>query len=240
MSTEKSKEEHKLWETWKKDPKPEHLQALYNSLQPLIKAETLKWKQTGINPVVLEGHAEGLVFNALNSFEPTKSQLNTHVVNHLQRMNRFAINNQQAVRAQEEDVFQYRKHNKMKEELGAELGREATEEDMKKHYGNAGAVGNYKPLIEHHYSKNIEAGGSSPVMEELTMHVTAMSMMYDKLNERDKRIFENAYGYNGAPVMAKKDIAAREKLTPAAVSKVLRKLEKSHQEYAEAMDNITN
>lgn len=240
MSIERAQEDKQLWHAWKANPMPDTLNPLMHALKPVIKSEANKWKQTGINPALLEGQASELAFEALHTYSPDKAQLNTHVTNHLQKMNRYVIENQQAVRVQEAKVFEFRKYNREKENLSAELGHEPDSQELAKHFSNSGSIASYKPLIEHFYSKNVETGGSAPVMEELSMHATAMSMMYDHLNDKDKKVFERAYGYNGVAVIPKKDIAKQMGVSAAAISKQLRKIEKTYQDHVNAADSFSS
>lgn len=240
MSVEKAEHERELWRNWKADPAPYTLGAVMDSLKPVIKSEANKWKQTNINPTLLEGHAQELAYEAMHTYDPTKSQLNTHVTNHLQKMNRYVIENQQAVRVQEAKVFEYRKYNREVDNLSNELGRDPTKADLAQHFAHAGKIADYKPVMEHFYSKNVETGGSAPVMEELSMHATAMAMMYDNLNSREKQIFEKAYGYNGVKVVPKKDIAKSLGISAAAISKQLRKIEKVYQDHVTAANAMSS
>jgi DNA-directed RNA polymerase specialized sigma subunit len=216
------------------------------SLKPVIRSESGKWRQTGINPNILESHAEELAYDALHTYNPEKSQLNTHVTNHLQKMNRFVIKNQQAVRAQETAIFDYRKYNRAQEELAHELGRDPTDAELKKHLGPGVKVGEFKPTIEHYYSMNVDQGGKAPVREELNMESTALGLMYDSLDPQQKSLFEQAYGYNPNTnsfhkelVTPKKDIAAQRNISPAAISKQLRKIEQIHHDHVRAAESMS-
>jgi DNA-directed RNA polymerase specialized sigma subunit len=240
MTTPRAQQDFEAWQQWKQDPGPHTLGPLYGRIQPIIKSESSKWAQTGIKPPLLEAHAQDLAFDALHTYDPNSgTQLNTHITNHLKKMNRYVIKNQQTVRVQETKVFDYRRLERAREELTMELGREPTDTELQAHAGVDSKIMNYTPVIEHFYSKNIEEGGKAPVMEELSMHATALAMMHQNLGPKQKQIFEKAYGYGGVQPQPKKDIAKDLGITPAAVSKHLRKIEKQYQEYASASDAMS-
>lgn len=225
-----------LWHTWNTSRQPEDLSKLMNQVAPLVIHETNKWQQTGINRRVLDGKARTLAYEAITSYDPKRSQLNTHIVNHLQKLNRFAIANQNAVRIQEEKVFQYRKFLHAKNELETRLGRNASVDELTEEIHKMGEgmlVKDFKPIIENYYSTASEAGGA-PVMEELSSDATAMHLARQAMNDRQKFIFNHTYGFQGSDVKSNTEIASHFGVSPAMISKQKRQIDKLVKDHIDA------
>lgn len=225
-----------LWHQWNKSKDPEHLSMLMTQISPLLINETNKWQQTGINRAILDGKARTLAYEAITSYDPSKSQLNTHVINHMQKLNRFAIANQNAVRIQEEKIFQYRKFLHEKNALEDRLGRPASPDELKAEIakmGNGTLLKDFKPIIENYYSAASEAGGA-PVMEELSSDATALHLAMNAMNDRQKFIFQHSYGFNKAPVMSNAEIAKHYGVSSAMISKQKRNIDHLVKEHVDA------
>lgn len=239
MTTEKQKD-IELFHQWKNNPSPSTLNPLMQQLRPAIIGEALKWKQSGINPSLLESHAYQLAYDSLQTFDPSLGyQLNTHLTNHLRKMSRYAIQHQNAIRVPEEKVFEYRKQMSAREELLQKLGREPSPMEIAEHVGSGNKIGDYKPLVEHFYSKSSEAGGS-PAMQELSMDAVALHLMHDNLTEEQRFVFDHSYGYKGAPILPNQVIAQKLKKSPGMVSKIKNNVEDLLRSYQDATSYIGN
>ena len=237
-ATERSDKDLALWHEWNNNKSPETLMPLMKAVEPIAKLESNKWLQSGMNPIILKAKAKSLAFEALKSYDPTKgNQLNTHVTNNLKQMSRFVINNQNAVRSPEEHVYDYRNQLKAKEELSQELGRDATDIDLKESYGEHGKLSTYMPLVEKFYAQESEGGGA-PVMQELTMEAVGLHSLFKKLNERQQFIFQHTYGYQGADVLQNKQIAKKLKISEPAVTKHKKKIEGMYRDYTGSMNSL--
>ncbi len=239
MASEISNRDIELWRAWKDDPSPETLNPLMKQIQPIVIKESNKWLQSGINPVLLKNNAFSLAYESLHTYDPSKSQLNTHVTNHLKKMSRYVLQHQNAIRVPEEKTYDYRKFIKAKEELEQELGREPSAMEMKDKLGFGDKISAYHPLVEHFYSKATEAGGS-PVMEELSMDATALALLHNSLNPAQKYIFSHSYGYKGAPILQNQAIAKKLKISPAAVSKQKRHIDDRYRAYIDATEFVSS
>lgn len=232
-----SEKDLELWHAWKKDPSPDTLSPLMTHLAPLIHNETNKWTQTGIHKDVLINQARSYSYEAIQSFDPKKSQLNTHVINALKRLNRFAIENQNAVRAQEGKIFEYRKFMLEKNDLENLLGREATKEELQSHFKVGNKIGDFKPIIENYYGAHSEAGGSV-VKQEYSHDNTALHLAYDAMTPKQQEIFKSSYGYNNSPVLSNAEIAKKWKISAPAVSKQKGAIDNIVREHIEATRSL--
>lgn len=234
-----AEQDQAAWAAWHKNPTPANLAIVMKRVEPIINSEVTRWKATGITEANLRSKAKDLAYGAIVSYNPSAgTQLNTHVINHLMKLNRFAIETQNSVRVQEEDVFAYRKLNRNRDELEHTLGREATDEEAMEGMSPGIKLGNLKMHTEHFYSKNVEAGGRAPVREELNHDAVTMQLMHDTLKGPQQTIFKHVYGFNGAPRLKKKAIAVKLGTTPQNVSKHLRKIESKYKLYSNSTSRL--
>lgn len=226
-----------LYHSWKQNPSPETLSLLMKQIEPIVKMESNKYLQSTINPVLVQTEAKNLAFQALKTYDPSKSQLNTHLINSLKKLSRYSINMQNSIRVPEESIYNYRKVQKVREELEQKLDREPTDLEVKEQLGNFGRLGDFKPQIEHFYSQASESG-NLPAMAEITSHATAMHLLHDKLSSRQQEIFRHAFGYEGAPIIESKKIAEKLGVSAPFISKQKKLIEKKLREHMDATQLI--
>lgn len=227
----------KLWTAWKQDPSPTTLNPLMKQIEPIIKNEVNRWRQSTINPTLLEMEAKNLAFQSLHKYNPEKSQLNTHVTNNLKRLSRIVIDKQNIVRTPEEKIYEYRKFLKQKDDLENELGRTATALELDMHINNAGKIAQLKPMSEHFYSVDSEAGNVTQ-RDDLNSDPIAMSIMFDNLKDKQKLIFQHTYGYKGAPIYQNKEIAKMLNISAPAVTNHKKRIEVQLNNYKNSLDNL--
>jgi DNA-directed RNA polymerase specialized sigma subunit len=213
-----------LYTTWKQSQAPEDLNKLMNHLNPLIASEASKWKQTGINPDVLQGKARTLAFEAIQTFDPSKSQLNTHVINHLRKLNRFSIENQNAIRVQEDTIFAYRKFLQHKADKEEKLGKTLSDQEALKGFSEAKKIKDFKPMIEHYYTAASESN-SAPIRSDLGADSVGLKATFNQLKPTQQLIMQHTFGLNGSEILSNQDIAKRLNVSAPAVSKQKRVIE---------------
>jgi ADP-ribose pyrophosphatase YjhB (NUDIX family)/DNA-directed RNA polymerase specialized sigma subunit len=241
QSSETRQKDLDLWKQWKDNPTPANLSPLMKQIEPIVISETNRWNPSTVDKNRLEMQGKILAYEALGTYDPTKSQLNTHITNNLRHMSRYVINSQNIIRQPEEKIYNHRKFLSAKQELEDKLGYEPTNTEIYKSMGDTvhmGKIGDYKPMIENFYSKAAE-NGKSPVMDELSTDATAMAMLYDNLSDQHKYIFKNTYGYQGARILTNQQIAKNLGSSPANISKHKRKIEEKYKKYISAMNSLS-
>lgn len=231
-------EELKLWQEYDRTKSPIILEQLMIKLKPLIRSEASKYRQTGMPIGLLESKAEELAYDAIKSYKPDRGvQLNTHIINHIQRLNRYAIEKQNIIRSQESKVFQYRKFESAKSELEANLGREATELELRSKLGvgfKFNEIKDFKPTKEHLYAKSVEEGGKAPIRSDLTTDQITLRLIRQGLTDKEKQVFDYAYGMDGKPILKKQEIARRLGISKPMVSKYIKKIDTKYKAYDRA------
>lgn len=99
---------------------------LLDSLNPIIASQVNKYTGSGLPSSALKLEAKRLTNKAIESYDPNKAQLNTHVINNLKKLSRFVMNYQNIGHIPEPRVLMIGKYNTIFDNLEADLGREPT------------------------------------------------------------------------------------------------------------------
>lgn len=228
-----------LWQAWKQDSGPHTLMPLMKQINPIVNNEVNRWKRSGIDPVLLEMEAKNLAFKSFKTFNPNKSQLNTHVTNNLKRLSRYTINNQNTVRTPEDKIYKYRKYMNVKDQIEQETGEDASMVDIEMRLNDAGKISDYKPKTEHYYSIDSEAGGSVQ-RDDLNLDPVVFDILSNKLNDRQKFILQHTFGVNGAPKLQNQEIAKKLGVSAPAVTKQKKVIFDTFTKYKNSLDRIQN
>jgi len=99
---------------------------LLTSLKPIIQYQVNKFNGSGLPVIALKLEGRRLADHAIDTYDPKKAQLNTHVVNNLKKLSRFVMNYQNIGHIPEPRVLIIGKYNVIYDNLAADLGREPT------------------------------------------------------------------------------------------------------------------
>lgn len=99
---------------------------LLGSLEPLIRKSVNKFYKSGIPEFAVRAEGFRLASGAIDSYDPTKAQLNTHVTNYLKKLSRFVTNYQNVGHIPEPRALIIGKYNTIYSNLESDKGREPT------------------------------------------------------------------------------------------------------------------
>lgn len=97
---------------------------LVTSLTPLIISQTNKFAGSGLPQIAVKLEGQKLALQAIDTYDPTKSQLNTHVTNYLQKLSRFVTNYQNVGHIPEPRALMIGKYKTIYSNLESDKGRE--------------------------------------------------------------------------------------------------------------------
>jgi len=119
--------EVELFSLYKKDGNKSHRQKLVKSLTPLIRSQANKYSNSGLPYDALELEGRRLAGMAVDTYDPKMgTQLNTHVVNYLQKLSRFTTTYQNVGHIPEPRALMLGKFETLYSNLEDQLGREPT------------------------------------------------------------------------------------------------------------------
>ncbi len=103
---------------------------LLSSLKPLIRGQSRKFHGSGLPNIALELEGVRLASEAIDTYNPKLSQLNTHVTNRLKKLSRFVTNYQNIGHIPEPRALMIGKYQTIFDNLEAEKGREPTQSEL--------------------------------------------------------------------------------------------------------------
>lgn len=130
MADWNKEKELEYWKEYKQGGDTKAKKKLIKSLTPLIRSQVNKFSNSGLPLPALELEGKRLAGIALDSYEPQKSALNTHVMNNLRKLSRFSTTYQNAGHIPEPRVLLMGKYNAIYANLEDEKGREPTIQEL--------------------------------------------------------------------------------------------------------------
>ena len=210
----------------KNDPTPEQASAFTNRLKPVI---DIAVRPVGDSPNV-RGEAKRIVLQAAAKYDPTRSSLRNHLMQHLQGLRRYSIQQANPIRVPERVLLQHSKLKHASAELYEQLGRDPSSSELADHTGipidRIKYVRKYQaPLSEGMLSEPTSGDDEDSVMEHGVEHSVAphilADLVYHDLHPRDQVIMEHSMGLHGNPVMPARQLAQKLNVTPGALSQRL-------------------
>jgi DNA-directed RNA polymerase specialized sigma subunit len=168
--------------------------------------------------------------DAAKSYDPSKgASIDTHVYGQLRRLQRLSAQRGNLTRVSENVSQERAVIARAIRELTADLGEEPTTEQLAERVGMSrklvDALMNYKPVVPDSIAVSPEGDSLASANVERTLNLYD-NVIYDDLDDTDKRIYEWSTGYGKGVKLSGIDIAKRLKMSPAAVSKRYAKIAK--------------
>lgn len=214
-----------LHKTWIKTPTPELSDTLLGHLQPTIQKAITTYVGATASPTI-RSKAKLMALEAAQKFNPAAgASLTTHVFSHLQGLKRYAGREGMVVGVPERLMLNKKNIDRAIHEFHDEFGRDPSDDELVRRSGvslrdlersrRAPAVINegrfYQDLNDH--------TPDLPAVQDSGQGQKAWrDFVYHNLPETDKVIMEHTLGLNGKPKLSNMAIAARLKISPAAVS----------------------
>lgn len=233
------KDELELWKRYKKKDDKEAKKELIHSLKPLIRSQVNKYRTSGLPYDSLELEGINLASKAIETYDPTKAQLNTHVVNNLQKLSRFTTQHQNVGYIPEPRALMIGKYNTIYSNLEEEKGREPTIQELSDAMQVSPAE--IERLQKEQRSDlhmtlpetDDEGGGFSYYImpdEEDPQAREALEFTYFDAEPVDKKVLEYTFGLGGTEKTTNKEIKAKLGLTETELRKRRQRLAKNIKE----------
>lgn len=220
---------HVAWQAYKKTPTPEARTALVSQLTPVIDNGLKAFGADG--SATLRTQAKLLAAKALDTYDPAKGKLGTHVMSSLQGLSRLRQREQQIIHVPERHAAMQRHVMDSEERLRDELGREPSDAEIADASNvSLKMLGKLRTAAPVNTGSLLDAAGNQreassvlPVNAERKYSWT--DFVYEDQDNINKIIMENLLGMRGRPVLPIKAIAAKLNLTPSAVSQRAAKIQ---------------
>ena len=225
-----------LLDTWKQSGDKTHLHTLLKAYNPIIQQHVSKWRASGIPDSVLEANAKRITVKAFETYDPSRgTQLNTHVINHLQKLNRLGYKYQNVAKIPEHRVIKMGTYQRTKNLLGEKFGREPNAGEMRDElHWSLKEIGR----MEKEHRKDLLASQDTlqdmPSMDDSEdAELDKIHLMYHDLSGTERSVLEHSVGLFGKPKLSGNDIALKLNMTPTQVSRVRKTLADKYMQYEE-------
>lgn len=226
--SKRRKKEHELWNQWKGGDQ-QALGGLFQSLNPLIRRISLGY-QGNLPPAFVEGEVKKHAFKAIQSWDPKKSQMNTHIMNRTQKTLREIYKYQNPTRLAEASHRQVPSFNNLFENMKQQKGRDPTVYEMAREFGVSVGEARRLRLGMRRDLSQVE-GGLLWAPEDKDREKEILDQVYYELNPQEAQVYEHTFGLNKKKALGTKQTAAAMKLTPARVSQVKKDVAHKMQKY---------
>lgn len=232
--SEKSKKELQMWREWDESGRdPEKLDPLMNSLKPIRNKHVNRYASANVHRPAMEARADQLMIKSLESYDPTRAQLNTHMEGNLRSLDRYTKKRQNFSRVTESRLSIVGDYNRAKAELRDDLNREPTSVEIADHL-KISRKQVEKLELE---LKSDQIGSMVPETQDAFVSDDALDkevadLLYTTLTPEEQLVWEYMTGTGGKPQINKgSDIAKRLGWSNAKVSQRKKSIEQKYQMY---------
>lgn len=228
----KQKQELELWNRYKMGNEDAKRELLY-SLKPVINSQVSKFRTSGLPVPAIELEGFRLTAKALDTYDPQKAQLNTHVINNLKKLSRFVTSYQNIGHIPEPRALMIGKYNATYQNLKDDLNREPTILEL--------ADNMHVPPIEierlqTELRKDLSLELPTDDEDEIGFYMytrpedvdpkkkQALDFVYFDVDNVDKKILEYTFGLSGTPKLKFNEIALRLKISDSTLKKRKKRL----------------
>lgn len=226
-----------LVEQWKAAPeheKPKHLQPLLQAYEPTFNRKVNEWSRgaRAIQPAAFKAELQKHFINALQTYDPTKAALSTHVEMRLQKAKRFVGTHQNLAYIPEGQARFIGPIQKARDELTEQFGREPTHTEIADHLG---MQPHKVERLAKSLKKDIPASMlvNDPSAQTSSREREVLDLLQFNLSPEEKKVFDYLFGRNGMPkVLSTNDLAKKLNKSAPQVSRLKTSILNKYKQYA--------
>lgn len=229
-----------VYTQWQQAKTPETNTALLKTIQPVIDTAVTSYAGNNANPT-LRSRAKIMALKALDTYDPNRGNVRTHLLSQLQSLRRLSAQSQNIVSIPEQVGLDYGTLADAEAELYDELSRDPTDDEL----ANKTGLSVRRIRKVRAFNQPISEGATQQVTDESPPGDVASAVpgatsaedawfnfVYDDLSPTDKLVADMTLGRHGRRRASTQDIAQRLNITPGAVSqraaKIQAMLDKRH------------
>lgn len=210
---------------WKQNPTPATRSQLLTAVSPAITAAIRSY---GRDSPTLRGKAKLRAIAAFDSYDPMRGKLKTHIISQLRGLQRDSAQEQNIIQQPEQVSLDKQHLNRHVAELTDTLGREPSDLELADKSGfSLKRIAHVRQSVQGvNHGALLEGVPDGDLPASMTPGDTSRQdawrdYIYYDLSPRDQLIMEHSLGIRGKPKLAANRIAAKLRITPAAVSQRL-------------------
>jgi DNA-directed RNA polymerase specialized sigma subunit len=212
------------WQSWKKEDTPQTRTALLESVRPVLDDAVRAYGAGSQGSPTLRTRAKLMALQAMQTYDPAKSPLRTHLMSHLRGLQRVGAREAAAISVPEQVALDWRRLHHAERNLEDNLGRAPSDQELADHTG-------FSLKRIKHVRKNrgsiptgvLAAQPSDAPMPPIrpvgqTDDDAWINIVYHDLSPRDQVILQHTLGWNGNSVLNTAELAAKLGVTPGLIS----------------------
>lgn len=210
------------YSAWQLDPTPEGNATMLKTINPIVQKGI---KMYGGDSPLSASRGRSLALEALRKYDPKRSRLQSHVLNHMQGLRRSNRQQQQIINVPERILQESQKLRDYSQEFTDELGREPSDSELSDKLGvsaeRLASIRRYQPGMSTGQGNALspEGGGDASVLPNShDAQDMWVRVVHQDLGVLDQQIMEHTLGLNGRPKLSNKELAKRLNRSPGAIS----------------------
>jgi len=219
--------EEQLWEEWVNNGKnPNQLRPLLQSLEPLIQQTVTKYRAADVSPQALRVQAENQLIQGLETYNPSKGSLSTHLNWQMRGVGRFVEKHQNFARIPGSRIRHVGKFQQAQAQLRTELGRAPTLEEVARRakIPQTQATKLQQELRSVHFMEMQTDVFGKPMdfgAQTISADRERIELIYHDLTPMEQQVVDYTLGRGGKPtITSNKELARRLGVTDARISNV--------------------
>lgn len=204
---------------WKTTPTPETSNAMLTSLKPAID-RGIRAHAPGSDGPLIRGRAKVLALQSLQTYDPERSGIGTHIYNNFQGLRRINRQQMQPLKTPERVALEQGHLYDAEQELTDRLGRPPSDGELSDHMGlprkRLAQIRGYVPVVP---EGRLAQGGSAVLPGVLQDRKDFLfDLVYHDLDPVNQLILDHTIGRNGRRELSNQELAAKLRISPGAVS----------------------
>lgn len=213
------------YQAYAADPSPTNTDAMLAAADPILRMGVSTY---GNDSPIMRGHARRIAVESLPRYDPTKAGLKTHLMSHLQGLQRLAARRDRVLSVPERMLLDRNRLRAATAELADDLGRDPSDSELadrvKIPMKRIAEIRKYRPAVTHgQVASSAAAVAGSPDAFDAAVRrpgggLRRAELLYHDLSPPDQVILERTLGLRGKPVATGREIAAALGISPSAVA----------------------
>jgi DNA-directed RNA polymerase specialized sigma subunit len=225
-----------LYPQWKAGPTPQLNTQIVKTLQPIVDTAVSSYVGKSPSPT-MRSRARLMALKALDSYDPNKGNVKTHLLSQMQSLRRLAAKEQNIISIPEQVGLDFQRLAESENELRDSLSREPTDDEIADSTGLS--VRRIRKIRTFHkpISEGMTAMISGDSEDDTNTDIASVLPNYNRqadawldfvhgdLSPTDKLIMDMTLGRNGRRRASTQEIAQKLRLTPGAISQRAAKIQ---------------
>lgn len=221
------------YQSWRGNQTPETNMKILQAVQPTIDTALSSYVGKSPSPI-MRSRARLMALNALQTFDPSRGNVRTHLLSQMQGLRRLAAKEQNIISIPEQVGLDFQRLEQAENELRDKFNRDPSDDEVADFTGlsikRLRKIRNFhQPIAEGMTATATDENSPPELASRLPGDNSStdawLDFVYGDLSPTDKLIMDMTLGRNGRRQTSTQEIARRLNITPGAVSQRAAKIQ---------------